>query len=181
MNLPSPQYSRLVTALAFDLSDPSLDSMILAWDHIAKRFLDRIRFHRVTVGRIESIRLLAVHDAIHSIFGSDGACIYKRRSRVNSTAAALAAAARASHDVLAAAFPLPADRVELDSLLEESLSLTGPGPDVASGSLTGSRSASAYLAAFDRFIREAADVVETGASAAVSLRSLEDGRWRRSA
>lgn len=181
MNLPSPQYSRLVTALAFDLSDPSLDSMILAWDHIAKRFLDRIRFHRVAVGRIESIRLLAVHDAIHSIFGSDGAYLYQKRSVTRSTPAALAATARASHDVLVAAFPLPADRQELGSLLEESLSLTSRETEVASGSLTGSRAASAYLSAFDRFIREAAAVVESGASAPVTFRPVEKGWWRRSA
>lgn len=181
MNLPSPQYSRLVTALAFDLSDPSLDSMILAWDHIAKRFLDRIRFHRIAVGRIESIRLLAVHDAIHAVFGSGGAYIYKKRSGVSSAAAALVAAARASHDVLAAAFPAESDREELATLLEESLSLTNPAADVEAGSLTGERAASAYLAAFDRFIREAAEVVDTGGHAAVPIRAVEERRWLRSA
>lgn len=57
MYLPTPQFARLVTILAFDLTNPALDSMILAWDHIATRHLARIAANQAVAGKVESIRL----------------------------------------------------------------------------------------------------------------------------
>ncbi len=148
MHLPTPQFSRLVTVLAFDLNDPSLDSMILAWDHIAKRYLNRLITHREVSGKVESIRLLAMHDAIHSVFGSGNGYIYHGFSPGQSISAALAAAAQASHDILAAVFESPEDQANLADTLEESLSLIADPSEAAAGVIMGAASAGAYERAF---------------------------------
>lgn len=148
MHLPTPQFSRLVTILAFDLTNPALDSMIMAWDHIATRYLNRIPSDRAVGGKVESVRLLAIHDAVHAVFGSPGGYIYDGFSKGNSLAAALAATAQASHDVLVSAFDTPEDIAELDNALEESLSLISDDHEKAAGAVTGAASATTYLRNF---------------------------------
>jgi len=148
MHLPTPQFSRLVTLLAFDLSNPVLDSMILAWDHIATRYLDRISSNRAFAGKVESIRLLAIHDAVHTVFASGGGCIFNGTSADSSLDSALAATAQASHDVLAAVFASPDDRANLADHLEESLSLISNEREKTSGATTGAESAAAFARAF---------------------------------
>lgn len=191
MHLPTPQFSRLVTVLAFDLTDPSLDSMILAWDHITTRFVNRIRHHREAAGRIESIRLLSIHDAVHSVFGSGSGYVFKQSTRDQSLGAALAAAAQASHDVLAAVFRSPDHVTDLKETLEESLSLIPDSSERKTGIHAGSLSADSYLRTFAPFIEKVRLVVEsTGAGNTPALFSRErvpadplfvqDG-WRRSA
>lgn len=160
MHLPTPQFSRLVTVLAFDLTDPTLDSMIRAWDHIASRFLDRIRHHRESAGRIESIRLLSIHDAVRSVFGSGGEYVFKRSAPDDSLGAALAASAQASHDVLAAVFRSPSQLADLKHTLEESLSLITDAREREAGSLSGAQSAASYLQAFASVIAKAREVVD---------------------
>lgn len=148
MHLPTPQFSRLVTVLAFDLTNPALDSMIMAWDHISNRFLRRISSDRETAGKVESIRLLAIHDAVHSVLNSEGGYIFNDPSSGRSLDAALAAAAQASHDVLAGVFESPEDRSDLKNALEESLSLISDKLEIAAGAITGANSAAAYARAF---------------------------------
>jgi len=148
MHLPTVQLSRLVTILAFDLTNPVLDSMILAWDHIAKRYLDRIASSRAVAGKVESIRLLAIHDAVHTVFASGGGCMFNGTSAGSSLAAALAATAQASHDVLAAVFDSPEDLASLADALEESLALISDDREKASGAFTGAESAATFARAF---------------------------------
>lgn len=148
MHLPTPQFSRLVTILAFDLTNPVLDSMILAWDHIATRYLDRISSNRAVAGKVESIRLLAIHDAVHTVFASGGGCIFNGTSAGASLDAAMAATAQASHDVLAAVFESPEDRASLADALEESLSLISDESEKTSGAVTGTESAATFVRAF---------------------------------
>ena len=148
MHRPTPQFSRLVTILAFDLTNPVLDSMILAWDHIATRYLNRISTNRALAGKVESIRLLAIHDAVHTIFASGGGCIFNGTSDGSSLDAAMAATAQASHDVLAAVFSSPDDRAGLADLLEESLSLISNEREKISGAATGAESAATFARAF---------------------------------
>lgn len=144
MHLPTPQFSRLVTLLAFDLSDQALDSMILTWDHIAARFLDRLPPNDAMTGKIESIRLLSIHDAAQAIFTAGSGCVYTGLSSGQSLDAALAATAQASHDILAAVFDSPEDRIHLDDALEESLSLIADEGERTAGVATGQASARAY-------------------------------------
>jgi hypothetical protein len=148
MHLPTPQFSRLVTVLAFDLNDPSLDSMILTWDHIATRYLNRLADHREVAGKIESIRLLAIHDAIHAVFRSGNSYLFHGFSPGNSIAAALAATAQASHDILAAAFDNPEDLANLAHALEESLSLIPDPQEAASGVIVGAASSATFERTF---------------------------------
>lgn len=148
MHLPTPQFSRLVTVLAFDLNNPSLDSMILAWDHIATRYLDRLVTEREVAGKVESIRLLAIHDAIHSVFASGNGYIFHGYSSGHTIAAALAATAQASHDILAAVFDSSEDLANLADALEESLSLISDPLEAAAGVIIGAASAGAYEQAF---------------------------------
>lgn len=148
MCLPTPQFARLVTILAFDLTTPALDSMILAWDHIATRHLARSAASRAVASKVESIRLLAIHDAVHTVFASGGGCIFNGTSAGSSLDAALAATAQASHDVLAAVFESPADQSSLADALEESLALIGDEREKASGALTGAESAATFVRAF---------------------------------
>jgi len=148
MHLPTPQFSRLVTVLAFDLNNPSLDSMILAWDHIATRFLGRLSADRAAAGKVESIRLLAIHDAVLSIFGTGAGFVFNESSTGTTLSAALAAAAQASHDILANAFDSPNDLEKLSGLLDESLSLVSDPLEKAVGAATGSASAAEFVKIF---------------------------------
>lgn len=148
MHLPTPQFSRLVTILAFDLTSPVLDSMILAWDHIAARYLNRLKPNEASIGKIESIRLLAIHDAVQAIFASGTGCIYNGASTGRSLDAALAATAQASHDILVAVFDSPEDRASLDDSLEESLWLIADELERAAGAATGAESAATYAGSF---------------------------------
>lgn len=152
MKLPTPQFSRLVTLLAFDILNPSLDSMILAWDHISNRMIHRAARDRKWSGRLESIRLLAVHDAVHAVLSPSAGFIFNERSAGGSLDAALAAAARASHDILASAFTSPGDREELAISLEESLSLVGDESEREAGSVTGAASAETFIRTFDPLV-----------------------------
>lgn len=148
MHLPTTQFSRLITVLAFDLSNPSLDSLFIAWDHIAARYLNRLDKHTRAGEKIESIRLLAIHDAVISILGPGTGFIFNERSTGTSLSAALAATAQASHDILASAFTSPRDVADLDDLLEESLALIPDSAEKAVGSATGSASAAAFVNTF---------------------------------
>lgn len=154
MKLPTPQFSRLVTLLAFDILNPSLDSMILAWDHIAGRFLNRAGRDRKLSGRLESIRLLAIHDAVHAVLSPSAGFIFIDGSAGSTLDAALAAAARASHDILAAAFNSPEDAESLSISLEESLSLIGDPREREAGAATGAASAATFIRTFHPLVPE---------------------------
>ena len=170
MHLPTPQFSRLVTILAFDLTNPALDSMILAWDHIAARFLNRLEPNHPVAGKIESIRLLAIHDAVQAIFDTGSGCIYNGASAGHSLDAALAATAQASHDILVAVFESPADRASLDDELEESLWLIADERERAAGAATGAESAALYAGNFAPMALE---------RDAAPPRQLTHGGWTR--
>lgn len=148
MHLPTPQFSRLVTLIAFDLTSPELDSMILAWDHLAARYLNRLGSNNPVAAKVESIRLLAIHDAVQAIFAAGTGCIYNGTSAGQSLDAALAATAQASHDILAAVFASPEDRAHLDDALEESLSLVANERERIAGAATGKASAATYAGNF---------------------------------
>lgn len=148
MHLPTPQFSRLITFLAIDLADSSLDSMILAWDHISTRYLDRLKSDRATADRIEAIRLLAVHDAVNSIFGRGPGFVFNESSTGTTITAAIAATAQASHDILASAFNSPDDLEDLKVSIAESLSLIADHRERAMGSATGAASAVAFIKSF---------------------------------
>lgn len=152
MKLPTPQFSRLVTLLAFDILNPSLDSMILAWDHISSRFLHRSDQDRRVTGRVESIRLLAIHDAVHSVFNPGAGFIFNETSSGRTLEAALAATARASHDILAEVFTSPGDLKDLSISLEESLSLVANVAEREAGSVTGAASAALFIKTFDPIV-----------------------------
>lgn len=92
--------------------------------------------------------LLAIHDAVHTVFASGGGCIFNGSSAGSSLDAALAATAQASHDVLAAVFESPADRASLADALEESLALIADDREKASGMVTGAESAATFARAF---------------------------------
>lgn len=148
MHLPTPQFSRLIAVLAFDLNNPSLDSLFVAWDHIATRYINRLRDAGELAERIESIRLLSVHDAVISILGRGTGFVFNERSTGTTIAAALAATAQASHDILVSAFSSPQDVEDLGDALEESLSLISATAEKAVGSATGTASAAAFLNTF---------------------------------
>ncbi len=148
MHLPTPQFSRIVTLLAFDVADPSLDSMILAWDHIAARYLKRSGVRSAEAARIESVRLLAIHDAVISIFGRGEGFVFRELSDGTSLGAALAATAQASHDILASAFVDGESQTELRYSLEESLSFVSDPIESSVGQATGAASAGALLQVF---------------------------------
>jgi len=148
MKIPSSQFLRLVADLPIHLSSPALESMVLAWDHIAERYLRRVEPDRTLAGRIRSIRLLAVHDAVLSIVDPGFGYIFKPEAVTRSTQAALAATAQAAHDILADAFATPADREDLDDLLAESLGLIGNDAERAIGARIGAASAAIYLETF---------------------------------
>ena len=129
--------------------------MVLAWDHISDRYLRRIETNRTLTGRVRSIRLLAVHDAVLSIVDPGFEYIFKSQPETRSTEAALAAAAQAAHDILAAAFESPADRADLGDLLEESLGLILDESEKSIGIRIGAESAATYLSTFPSlFLKE---------------------------
>ena len=148
MNLPSFEFLQLVPAHSTTVSSPKLDLVTLAWDHIAARYLNRLKSDRILAGRVRSIRQLAVHDAIHSVIDPGNGYLFKEISIHSTTDAAAAAAIRASHDILASVFRDPRDRADLADHLEESLSLLYPAPRYRSGVETGAGSASTYLKIF---------------------------------
>jgi len=147
MNLPNTEFLQLLQ-FPNPESSPKLESVVLAWDHITTRFVNRLHQHRILAGRVRSIRLLAVHDAIHSVTAPGDGHLFKETSTGSTLEATLAAAAQAAHDILAAVFTDPVDQSELDDLLEETLTLFGNEIEKAAGSRTGSRSASVYVKAF---------------------------------
>ena len=186
MNLPSPQFLQVAQPLlTTTVSSPRLDLIVLAWEHIASRYLRRLEGNRVRAGRIRSIRQLAVHDAIQSVVDPGNGHIYKEISQGFSTDAASAAAVRASHDILAAVFNSAEDRADLSDLLWESLGLTGSVAEKAAGVESGAQSAATYLKAFaPLLLAEEQDRADFGRGNAVShplfVGHTQD-RWRISA
>ncbi|MES2657120.1 MAG: hypothetical protein V4689_00810 [Verrucomicrobiota bacterium] len=148
MNLSISQLIQITEPLSTTVSSPKLDLIQLAWDHITQRYLQRIGSNRIFAGRVRAIRLLAVHDAIHSVIDPGNGNIYKEISEGSTIEAAYAAAVKSSHDVLAAVFTDSEDREDLADLLDESLSLIGKEDEKAAGIFSGSDSASAYLRNF---------------------------------
>lgn len=136
------------TELSTTVSSPKLDLIQSTWTHIAERYLQRIESNRILSGRVRAIRLLAVHDAIHSVIDPGNGHIYKDISEGSTIEAAYAAAVQASHDVLAAVFTDPDDREDLADHLEESLSLIGKEDEKEAGLFSGADSATAYIRSF---------------------------------
>lgn len=130
------------------VSSPKLDLIQLTWTHIAERYLKRVESNRILTGRVRSIRLLAVHDAIHSVIDPGNGHIYKDISEGSTIEAAYAAAVQASHDILAAVFTDSEDREDLADHLEESLSLIGKEDEKEAGLFSGADSATAYIRSF---------------------------------
>ncbi len=179
MNLPSSQFLRVAEPPVTTVSSPRLDLIVLAWEHIADRYLKRLESNRIRAGRVRSIRQLAVHDAIQSVIDPGNGHIYRGISDGFSTDAASAAAVRAAHDILAAVFPAPADRADLQDLLEESLGLVGSVAEKAAGVESGAQSAAAYLKAFAPLLAEAGPARTDSISHPLFLG--DRGRWLRSA
>lgn len=148
MNRLSAPSLELVEPLQTTVSSPKLDLIVLAWDHIAERYLKRLESNRILAGRVRSIRLLAVHDAIQSVVDPGNGYIFKDISGGSTIEASSAAAIRASHDILAAVFQDAADRDDLADLLAESLSLVGKEEEKSAGSLSGAKSAGTYVRTF---------------------------------
>jgi hypothetical protein len=148
MNLTTSQLFQIAEPLSTTVSSPKLDLIQLAWNHIAERYLKRIGSNRILAGRVRAIRLLAVHDAMHSVIDPGNGHIYNDISDGATLEAAYAAAVKASHDVLVAIFTESEDREDLADLLDESLSLIGSEDEKAAGFFSGAESASAYLKSF---------------------------------
>lgn len=144
MNLLIESTEPLLTTV----SSPKLDLIQRTWAHIAERYLKRIESNRIFTGRIRAIRLLATHDAIHSVIDPGNGHIYKEISEGSTIEAAYAAAVQASHDVLATVFTDPEDREDLADHLEESLSLIGKEDEKEAGLFSGAGSATAYIRSF---------------------------------
>ena len=134
--------------VATTVSSPKLDLIQATWTHIAERYLKRIENNRILTGRVRAVRLLAVHDAIHSVIDPGNGHIYKEISEGSTIEAAYAAAVKASHDVLASVFTDPDDREDLADHLEESLSLIGKEDEKEAGVLSGADAAAAYVRNF---------------------------------
>lgn len=148
MNFSSPHLISSTEPLSTTVSSPKLDLIQLAWNHIAERYLRRIRTNRILAGRVRAIRLLAVHDAIQSVIDPGNGHLFKEISEGSSIEAAYAAAVKSSHDVLASVFTDPEDREDLADLLDESLSLIGKENEKAAGQFSGTDSASTYIKSF---------------------------------
>lgn len=182
MNLPSFQFLQLTESSITTVSSPKLDLISQTWEHIAGRYLRRLESNRILAGRVRSVRLLAVHDAIHSVIDPGNGHIYKSQSEGYTTEAAFAAAVRASHDVLTSIFNDPASVSDLGHLLEESLALIGNEVEKAAGETSGSESAAAYLQAFTPLLVNHHTAVRRAPSLRpVSPRELTGAGWRRSA
>ncbi|RYD27630.1 MAG: hypothetical protein EOP87_20880 [Verrucomicrobiaceae bacterium] len=130
------------------VSSPKLDLIQATWSHIAERYLKRIENNRILTGRVRSIRLLAVHDAIHSVIDPGNGHIYREISEGSTIEAAYAATVKASHDVLAAVFTDAGDREDLADHLEESLALIGKEDEKEAGIFSGADSATSYIRSF---------------------------------
>ena len=148
MNSPIFDHLKIATPLSTTVSSPRLDLILLAWDHIAERYLGRIASNRQFSARVRSIRLMAVHDAIQSVVDPGNGLVFSESSAGTTTAAAAAAAVKSSHDFLAAIFTEPSERRDLADLLEESLGLFSGEEEKAAGIFSGTRSADAYLDSF---------------------------------
>ncbi|MES2439572.1 MAG: hypothetical protein V4584_10920 [Verrucomicrobiota bacterium] len=133
---------------ATTVSSPKLDLIQLTWTHITERYLKRIASNRILTGRVRAIRLLAVHDAIHSVIDPGNGHVYREISEGSTIEAAYTAAVRASHDILAAVFTDTDDREDLTDHLEESLSLIGKEDEKEVGLFSGADSAAAYIRSF---------------------------------
>ena len=187
MNLPTSQFLQLVEPYPTTVSSPKLDLIALTWDHIAERYLKRIESNRVLAGRVRSIRLLAVHDAIHSVIDPGNGHIFREISGGSTTEASFAAAVQASHDILAAIFTELQDREDLADLLSESLSLIGKADEKSAGAVSGSQSAAAYLRTFTpllqnhRATQPAAQFRQSVASANSRSQRSWPVEWQRSA
>lgn len=148
MNLSTTKLIQLAGPLSTTVSSPKLDLIQLTWNHITERYLQRIGSNRILAGRVRAIRLLAVHDAIHSVIDPGNGHIYNEISEGATLEAAYAAAVKSSHDVLAAIFTESEDREDLADLLDESLSLIGKEDEKAAGKFSGTDSANAYIKSF---------------------------------
>ena len=154
MNLtfaPLLQYSE---PLLTTVSSPKLDLIEQTWDHIADRYIARIKNNRIFAGRVRSILSLATYDALHSVIDPGNGHIFKEISEGSTIEAAAAAAVKASHDVLSAVFTDPTDQQDLADLLEESLALFGNEEEKRAGLTSGERSASTYIKAFSPLLVE---------------------------
>lgn len=134
--------------VATTVSSPKLDLIQATWSHIAERYLKRLESNRILIGRVRAVRLLAVHDAIHSVIDPGNGHIYKEISEGSTIEAAFAAAVKASHDVLASVFTDADDREDLADHLEESLALIGKEDEKEAGVLSGAEAAGAYIRNF---------------------------------
>ena len=134
--------------VATTVSSPKLDLIQSTWTHIAERYLKRLESNRILTGRVRAVRLLAVHDAIHSVIDPGNGHIYKEISEGSTIEAAFAATVKASHDVLASVFTDPDDREDLADHLEESLELIGKEDEKEAGVLSGADAAGAYIRNF---------------------------------
>lgn len=180
MNLPSEQFLQIVQPFPTTVSSPKLDLVALTWNHIAERYLRRLEPNRIHAGRVRSIRLLAVHDAIHSVIDPGNGYIFHEISAASGTSAAAAATIRASHDLLASVFTATEDRADLADLLEESLSLLGNDAEIPAGIASGARAAAAYLQAFSPLLTHRPAHADRGFQSAGRQREFA-GWWRRSA
>jgi hypothetical protein len=182
MNLPSFQFLKLTEPTLTTISSPKLDLIARTWEHIASRYLSRLETNRILAGRVRSIRLLAVHDGIHSVIDPGNGHIYKVPSEGYTTEAAFAAAVRASHDVLVSIFNDPASVSDLGHLLEESLALVGNEIEKAAGQTSGAESAAAYLQTFAPLLVNHHTALRRAlALRPVQSRELAGAGWRRSA
>ncbi len=148
MNFSTTQLIQNAEPLSTTVSSPKLDLIQLAWAHIAERYLQRIGSNRILASRVRALRLLAVHDAIHSVIDPGNGHIYRDISDGSTIEAAYAAVVKSSHDVLAAVFTGSEDREDLEDLLEESLSLIGKEDEKAAGLFSGTDSAATYIRSF---------------------------------
>ena len=185
MHLPTAQFSQLAASVALRHPHPALDLLVSAWDHVAARHLRRLPEHHPVLGRIQSIRHLAVHDAVQAVLDPGYGYVYHGESEADSIPAALAAVAKASHDILSAVFDTPEAREDIASTLDESLSLLEPREDLAEGVRLGAESAAAYARIFGPLSLDA-QLSQVDAGPAPSARYDELGHgafggWRRSA
>lgn len=154
--------------VATTVSSPKLDLIQATWTHIAERYLKRLESNRILTGRVRAVRLLAVHDAIHSVIDPGNGHIYRDISEGSTIEAAFAAAVKASHDVLASVFTDPDDREDLADHLEESLALIGKEDEKEAGVLSGADAAAAYIRNFALLI------VNRGASRRTRLQAQRE-------
>jgi hypothetical protein len=187
MNLPSFQFLQLLQPPSTTVSSPKLDLIALTWEHITNRYLQRIESNRILVGRVRSIRLLAVHDAIQSVIDPGNGYIYKEISNGSTIEASFAAIVQSSHDILAAVFDDPSDRADLSDLLEESLGLIGNSDEKIAGTVSGARSATTYVGAFSTLLKQSGQrshvprVDSSPLAIAGHNRYARTPEWRRSA